>query len=146
MADFRKLKEKTVWDAYPLPDITEILDKLGHYKYFTCLDIVLGYHQIELAPGEGQKLPSAPSRATGITEGYRPATFQKNDEFGSSGLTGKPFFFFFVYLDDIVIYARSLAGHNTKLREVLDRLRTYRLKFHPDKCFSERRYTIWTTK
>jgi len=39
----------------------------------------------------------------------------------------------FVYLDDNFIYARSLADHNTKLREVLERLRTYRLKLQPDK-------------
>jgi hypothetical protein len=39
-----------------------------------------------------------------------------------------------VYLDDIVIYARSLAYHNTKLREVLDRLRTYKVKLQRDKC------------
>jgi len=33
-----------------------------------------------------------------------------------------------------VIYAKSLADHNIKLREVLDRLRTYRLKLQPEKC------------
>ena len=40
----------------------------------------------------------------------------------------------FVYLDDIIIYARSLADHNTKLREVLNRLRMHKLKLQPDKC------------
>jgi hypothetical protein len=39
-----------------------------------------------------------------------------------------------VYLDDIVIYAKSLADHNTKLREVLERLRTYTLMLPPAKC------------
>jgi hypothetical protein len=39
-----------------------------------------------------------------------------------------------VYLDDIVLYARSLADHNTKLPEVLDRLRKYRLKLQVYKC------------
>ena len=48
-----------------------------------------------------------------------------------SGLTGTRCF---VYLDDIILYARSLADHNTKLREVLDRLRTYKLKLQPEKC------------
>jgi len=47
------------------------------------------------------------------------------------GLTGTRCF---VYLDDIVIYAKSLADHNIKLREVLDRLRTYRLTLQPEKC------------
>jgi hypothetical protein len=48
VVDFRKLNEKTVGNAYPLPDITEILDQLGQSKYFSCIDMVMGYHQIEL--------------------------------------------------------------------------------------------------
>ena len=48
-----------------------------------------------------------------------------------SGLTGTRCF---VYLDDIVLYARSLWEHNVKLREVLDRLRTYKLKLQSEKC------------
>ena len=55
VVDFRKLNEKTIGDAHPLPDITEILDQLGQSKYFTCLDMVMVYHQIELEPGEGSK-------------------------------------------------------------------------------------------
>ena len=50
-----------------------------------------------------------------------PATCQKMMNSVLSGLTGTRCF---VYLDDIVIYARLLADHNTKLREVVDRLRT----------------------
>ena len=42
VVDFRKLNEKTIGDAYPLPDITEILDQLGQSKYFMCLDMVMG--------------------------------------------------------------------------------------------------------
>ena len=43
VVDFRKLNEKTVGDAHPLPDITEILDQLGQSKYFMCLDMAMGY-------------------------------------------------------------------------------------------------------
>lgn len=46
--DYRKLNEKTVNDKYPLPNITEILDKLGKSQYFTTLDLASGYHQIEM--------------------------------------------------------------------------------------------------
>jgi hypothetical protein len=131
VVDFRKLNEKTVGNAYPLPDITEILDQLGQIKYFTCLDMVMGYHQIELEPGEEPK--TAFSTKQGHWEYRRlpfglkmaPVTFQKMMNSVLSGLTGTRCF---VYLDDIVIYARSLADHNTKLREVLHRLRTCRLK------------------
>ena len=53
VVDFRKLNEKTIGDAHPLPDITEIFDRLGLSKYFTCLDMVMSYHQFELEPREG---------------------------------------------------------------------------------------------
>jgi hypothetical protein len=47
------------------------------------------------------------------------------------GLTGTRCF---VFLDDIVLYANSLAEHDRKLREVLQRLRKYNLKLQQDKC------------
>ena len=50
VVDYRKLNERTVGNAYPLPDITEILDQLGQAKYFSCLDLAMGYHQIEMDP------------------------------------------------------------------------------------------------
>jgi hypothetical protein len=50
VVDFRNLNEKMVGDAHPLPDIIEILDQLGQSKYFTCLDMAMGYHQIEQEP------------------------------------------------------------------------------------------------
>lgn len=47
-----------------------------------------------------------------------PATFQRLMNIVLSGLLG---FRCFVYLDDIVIYGSSLAQHNKKLIEVLER-------------------------
>jgi hypothetical protein len=137
VVDFRKLNEKTIGDAHPLPDITEILDQLGQSKYFTCLDMAMGYHQIELEPGEDPK--TAFSTKQGHWEYRRlpfglktaPATFQKMMNAVLSGLTGTRCS---VFLDDVVLYAWSLWEHNVKLREVLDRLRTYKLKLQPEKC------------
>jgi len=50
---FSQTEWETCRGCLPLPEITEILDQLGQSKYFTCVDMVMGYHQIELAPGEG---------------------------------------------------------------------------------------------
>jgi hypothetical protein len=82
VVDFRCLNEKTIGDAHPLPDITEILDQLRQSKYFTCMDMVMGYHQIELEEGERPK--TAFSTKQGHWEYRRlpfglktaPATFQ----------------------------------------------------------------------
>jgi hypothetical protein len=104
VVDFRRLNEKTLVDAHPLPDITKILDQLGQSKYFTCLDMMMGYHQIELEEGEG------PNTAFSTKQGhwdYRrlpfglktvPATFQKLMNSVLSGLIGTRCF---VYLDEL---------------------------------------------
>ena len=137
LADFRRLNEKTIGDAHPLPDITEILDQLGQSKYFTCLDMVMGYHQIALAPGQGPQTAFSTKQGhweyTRLLFGLKtaPATFQKLMNSELSGLTGTRCF---VYLDDIVIYAKSLSDHTVKLREALERLSSHRLKLQPDKC------------
>jgi hypothetical protein len=60
-----------------------------------------------------------------------PATFQKMMNNVLSGLTGTRCF---VFLDDIVLYASSLADHDRKLRDVFNRLRKHNLKLQPDKC------------
>ena len=137
MIDYRKLNEKTVGDAYPLPDVTEILDQLGQSKYFSCIDVVMGYHQIEMASEDRAK--TAFSTKEGHWEYQRlpfglktaPATFQRMMNVVLSGLTGTRCF---VFLDDIVVYAKSLAEHDAKLRQVFDRLRENNLKLKPEKC------------
>jgi hypothetical protein len=103
-----------VGNAYPLPDITEILDQLGQAKYFSCLDLGMGYHQIDMNPGDIDKT------AFSTKEGHwaykrmpfglktAPVTFQRMVNSVLSGLTGTSCF---VLLDDIVIYANSLVEH-----------------------------------
>ena len=48
--DYRSLNEKTISDAYPLPNICDILDQLRVAKYFSTLDLASGFHQIPMDP------------------------------------------------------------------------------------------------
>jgi len=48
-----------------------------------------------------------------------------------SGLTGSRCF---VFLDVIVVYAKSLAKHDSKIRQVFDRIRGSNLNLKPEKC------------
>jgi hypothetical protein len=48
VVDYRKLNDKTKRNAFPLLDITEILDQMWQAKYFSCLDLAMGYHQIDM--------------------------------------------------------------------------------------------------
>jgi hypothetical protein len=98
VVDFHKLNKKTIGDAYLLPDITEILDQLGQSKYFTCLDMVMGYHQIELEPGERPKTTFSAKQGhweyRRLPFGLKTAgaTFQKNDEFCTKRINRYPLF------------------------------------------------------
>ena len=141
VVDYRKLNEETIGNAYALPEITEILDQLEQAKYFSCLDLAMGYHQIDMDPSDIDK--------TGLSTGHKkmpfglktaPATFQKMIKNVLSGLSGTRCF---VFLDDIVIYANSLVDHDLKLRYLVRRLRKYNIKLQPDKCEFLRKEVIF---
>lgn len=142
VVDFRKLNDITIGDAYPLPKIEEILDQLGHSRYFSTLDLANGYHQILLSPE--YRLKPAFSTDRGHFEFLRmpfwlkgaPTTFQRLMNTVLSGLQGTKCF---VYLDDIVIYGKNLTDHNVKLKDVFQRLRESNLKLQPAKSHFLRR-------
>jgi len=112
--DYRALNEKTIRDAYPLPNIMEILDQLGSAKYFSVFDLASDFHQISMHEFDSYK--TAFSTPHGHYEFNRmafglknaPATFQRlmDQDIRTtrilSGLQGNDMF---VYLEDIVIYA-----------------------------------------
>jgi len=39
----------------PTHYLTEILDQLGQAKYFSCLDLAMGYRQIDMDPSDTDK-------------------------------------------------------------------------------------------
>ena len=135
--DFRDLNERTVPDAYPLPNINEILDQLGGAKYFSVFDLASGFHQIPMKPEDAPK--TAFSTPHGHYEFVRmpfglcnaPATFQRLMDHTLTGLQGTEMF---VYLDDIVLYASSLTEHLIKFKKLAQRLREANLKLQPSKC------------
>ena len=60
-----------------------------------------------------------------------PATFQRLMEEVLAGLHWSSCL---VYLDDIIVFSRTVEDHFDKLREVLSRLRSAGLKIKPSKC------------
>ncbi|KAL4113894.1 hypothetical protein QTP88_017450 [Uroleucon formosanum] len=137
VVDFRKLNSITVGDAFPMPNITEILDQVGKAKYFTCLDMASGYHQIKLHPDDREK--TGFSTDQGHFEFQRmcfglkgaPATFQRLMNQVLTGLNGINAF---VYLDDVIVIGTSLEDHLNQLEKVFDRFQKYNLKLQPSKC------------
>ena len=47
--DYRRLNTVTRTDAYPLPRIHELLDRIGQAKYITTMDLTQGYWQVPVA-------------------------------------------------------------------------------------------------
>jgi len=135
--DFRRLNDITVGASFPLPNIQDILDKLGRAQYFSALDSASGYWQVALAEEDGTK--TAFSTPTGHCEYLRmpfglksaPRTFQRLMNSVFMSLIGTRCF---VYLDDVIILGETLQEHHARLREVFQNLRQFNLKIEPDKC------------
>lgn len=137
VVDYRKLNDISIADSFPLPLISDILDQLGGASYFSTLDLASGYHQLLVKEEDRSK--TAFSTDSGHYEYVRlpmglmnsGRTFQRLMNRVLEGLSGKDCF---VYLDDIVVYGRTLAEHNERLGRVFSRLRTYELKLQSEKC------------
>lgn len=144
--DYRSLNAKTVPDAYPLPNICEILDQLGGAKYFSILDLTSGFHQIPMFTGDEEKTafstPYGHYHFNRMPFGLRnaPATFQRLMDSVLAGLQGSEMF---VYLDDIVIYSSSLREHEIKFNKLARRLEAANLKLQPGKCEFLRKEVIY---
>src|SRR5215470_1565946 len=132
----------TIKNKYPLPLITELIDTLQNAKYFTRLDVRWGYNNIRIKEGDEFKAAFRTNRGLfeplvmffGLTNS--PATFQTmmNDIFQDLIMEGVVS----VYMDDILIFTRTLEEHRRTLRRVMAILRQYKLYLHPDKCEFER--------
>lgn len=135
--DFRLLNQVCVPISYPLPRIEQILEGLGKSRYFTSLDLASGYHQITVEKEDRAKL--AFSMGFGHYQYCRAPFGLKNLPYHfqallNTVLTGLQGVKCFVYLDDVIIFARDVEEHNEKLIEVFERFRTHNLKLQPDKC------------
>lgn len=136
VVDYRKINEKTIDDRYPMPNITEILDKLGRCQYFTTLDLASGFHQIEMDPDSIDK--TAFNVENGHYEYLRmpfglknaPATFQRVVDRVLKNEIGK---ICLIYMDDIIIFSTSLQEHINSIKIVFNRLRDAGLKIQLDK-------------
>ena len=136
--DFRKVNDLTVKDAYPLPQVNEIVDSLNGQKYFSTLDLTSGYWQVPVEqesipktafviPGGGNfeflKLPFGMTNAV--------PTFQRLMATVLQGSLGTKCL---VYLDDVLVFGSSFEEHLANLQVVFEAIRKAGLKLNPRKC------------
>ncbi len=53
--DYRKVNAVSKFDAYPMPRVDELLDRLGTARFYSTLDLTKGYWQIPLSTFSKEK-------------------------------------------------------------------------------------------
>jgi hypothetical protein len=135
--DYRALNLATVKNRYPLPLISEMLDRVREARIFTKLDLRGAYNLIRIK--EGDEYKTAFRTRYGQFE-YRvmpfgltnsPATFQSDIDDCL-----RPYIddFAVCYLDDILIYSTNEKEHEEHVRQVLQRLKEFGVYCKAEKC------------
>jgi hypothetical protein len=140
--DYRKLNEKTVKNAYPLPRSQDLIDALTGATMYSKMDVRWGYNNIRMKEGDewkaAFKTPFGHHEPTvmyfGLTNS--PATFQTMmNEIFRDLIDGKTVV---VYIDDILVFTNgNREQHRKVVREVLKRLKENDLYLKPEKCSFE---------
>ena len=136
--DFRGLNDVTVKNKYPLPRIDDLFDMLAGASTFSQLDLVSGYHQVEVAEEDQYKTAFVTHEGQyvwkvmpfGLTNA--PSTFQMLMNETLKGLIGK---IVLVYLDDILVFSKSVNEHKEHLKLVLTRIKDQGLFVKKSKSF-----------
>ena len=136
--NYRGLNRVTIKDAYPVPRIDETLDALTGAEWFSTLDLASGYWQVALDEDAARK--SAFVVRNGLYQ-WRcmpfglcnaPATFERLMDRVMAGLQWD---ILLIYLDDVIVFGKTVEEEIKRLRVVLSRLREAGLKLKPSKCF-----------
>ncbi|KAK3510406.1 hypothetical protein QTP70_005898 [Hemibagrus guttatus] len=135
--DYRALNKITVKFRYPLTLVPVALERLRGATVFSKLDLRSTYNLIRIR--EGDEWKTAFVTPTGHYEylvmpyglANAPSVFQ---DFMHEVLRDFLHRFVLVYIDDILIYSRSMADHQRHVMEVLRRLRSHHLFLKAEKC------------
>lgn len=135
--DYRGLNKVSVKNRYPLPLISEILDRLAGAKIFSKIDIQDAYYRIRIKEGDEWKTAFRTRYGHyeytvmpfGLTNA--PATFQN---YIHTALHDVLDVFAIAYLDDVLVFSSDRESHTQHLRQVLQRLLNANLYAKPSKC------------
>jgi len=116
--DYRGLNAITVKNRYPLPLITEIMDRVTGAQYFSKIDLKDAYYRLRVKAGDEWKTAFRTRYGhyefmvvpMGLTNA--PATFQAYINKALRGLVDD---FCIVYLDDILIFSKTKEEHEQYL-------------------------------
>ena len=136
--DFRKLNEVTVKDAFPLPQVADLVDSLSGHKYFSTLDLASSYWQVPVEESSREKtafvIPEGGHfeflcMPFGLTNAV--PTFQRLMSLVLEDLMP---FRCLVTLDDVLVTGRTFEQHLENLKAVLEAISKAGLKLKLSKC------------
>jgi len=138
VVDMRHLNAQTVRDKFPIPRVDDTLDLLGAgAKYFTTLDLTSGYYQVAIE--EDCRFKTAFATYYGHFQFKRmvmgcqgsPPHFQRCMH---EVLRDVLYDCVLIYLDDVIIFSKTLHQHAKDIRKVLGILRGAKLQAKLSKC------------
>jgi hypothetical protein len=144
--DYEGLNKLTIKNQYPLPLISNLLDRVGSAKIYTKIDLRGAYNLVSIKEGDEWKI--AFQTRYGLFE-YLVMPF---------GLTNAPSFFqhmindifqeylddfVVIYLDDILISSKNEEDHENHVRLVLRKLREMSLYAKLEKCEFHQSQVEW---
>ena len=135
--DYRRLNALSLKDAYNLPHIDDMLNKLGGAEWFCTMDLASGYWQIKMREEDKPKTAFMTRKGLfqfrvmpfGLTNA--PATFQRLMDTVLRGLQWEKCL---VCLDDIIVFGPTFDETLENLRCVSQRLKAAGLKLKASKC------------
>lgn len=136
--NFKRLNAVSIPDAYPLPYVSDTLDKLRNAQFLSSLDIKSAYWQIPVAK-ESRPLTAFTVPGRGLFQFKRlpfglhsaPATWQRfADQVIRADLEKNVF----IYLDDIIIVTDTFDKHLEVLEEIFKRLKEAGITLNREKC------------
>ncbi|GJR03795.1 putative nucleotidyltransferase, ribonuclease H [Tanacetum coccineum] len=133
--DYRKLKEATAKDHFPLPFMDQMLERLAGNKYFCFLNGFSRYFQIPINPNDQEKQHSRVLSAHTLIGSFglcnAPATFQRcmlaifHDVIKESVK---------VFMDDFSVFGNSFDTCLNNLDKMLQRCKDAHLVLNWEKC------------
>jgi hypothetical protein len=135
--DYRSLYEVTIKNKYPLPRIEDLFDQMKGASIFSKIDLRSGYHHLKIQESDIPK--TAFRTGYGLYE-YTVMSFGLTNALAYfMYLMNKVFMeylerFVVVFIDDILIFSKTMEEHEKHLRLVLEKLRSNQLYAKFSKC------------
>ena len=133
--DPKDLNRAIMREHFPLKTIEDVIANMPHAKYFSKLDAVSGFWQIQLDEMSSKlctfNTPFGRYRFTRMPFGIKsaPEVFQKIMTQMVEHIEGAE-----AIIDDILVWGATQEEHDLRLRKVLDRAKEFNLKLNREKC------------